>query len=287
MEQPRLSILVVTAHPHDFTHCAGTLGVHVSQGDKVTVVSMTQGGLIHNEDLSDELRKPQLERNLAVIKKATSEYGEVKVAELRAACALFGIRDVRVLNMPEPFRLGRCPESVDELRNIFLEIRPQILIAQRPTPYSPRRILDGVPEDHSEVAYATLEARNQARTGRTEDLKPPHITAVTLFPGVYFEYLEHDFAVDISAWYEQRVLAEIAFKSQGHTEAFARRRIQVAVGSAGWQYSAMYAEGFVRDRPELQSSITVSELTLRHASESETAHIQRVSGVPVTANSLI
>lgn len=281
MEQPRLSILVVTAHPHDFTHCAGTLGVHVSQGDKVTVVSMTQGGLIHNEHLSDELRKPQLERSLAVIDKATSEYGEIKVAELRATCALFGIRDVRVLNMPEPFRLERCPESVDELRNIFLEIRPQILITQRPTPYSSRRILDGVPEDHSEVAYATLEARNQARTGRAEDLRPPHITAVTLFPGVYFEYSEHDFAVDISNWYEQRVQAEICFRSQGHTELFARRRIQVEVGSTGWNYGAAYAEGFVRDKPELQSFIPVSKHTLQFASESETVHLQRLSGVPV------
>lgn len=281
MEQPKRSILVVTAHPHDFTHCAGTLGVHGSQGDKVTVVSMTQGGLIHNEHLSDELRKPRLERNPAVIETSIRDYGATKVAELREACALFGIQDVRVLNMPEPFRLARSPESVDKLRNIFLEIRPTVLIAQRPTPYSPRRILDGVPEDHSEVAYATLEARNQARTGRVADSQPPHITAVTLFPGVYFDYSEHDFAVDISGWYEQRVLAEISFRSQGHTEAFARRRIQVEVGSTGWNYATMYAEGFVRDKPELQSSILVSELTLRYASESETAHIQRLTGAPL------
>ncbi len=281
MKETGVTILVVAAHPHDFTHCAGTLGVHVSRGDKVTVVCMTQGGLIHNEHLSDELRKPQAERSLVSIEKSISEYGAMKVSELLQACAYFGVRDVRVLNMPEPFRLGRCPEAVVALRSIFLEIRPQILISQRPTPYSPRRLVDGVPEDHAEVAYATLEARNQARSGRVDDSQPPHITAVTLYPGVYFDISEHDFAVDISEWYEQRVLAEIAFRSQGHTEQFARRRIQVEVGSTGFHYGAMYAEGFVRDKPELQSSIFVSDLTLRYASESETAHIARLSGVRV------
>ena len=41
MKETGVTILVVAAHPHDFTHCAGTLGVHVSRGDKVTVVCMT------------------------------------------------------------------------------------------------------------------------------------------------------------------------------------------------------------------------------------------------------
>ena len=34
-----MRILVVKAHPHDFTHCAGTLGIHAARGDAVTVVS--------------------------------------------------------------------------------------------------------------------------------------------------------------------------------------------------------------------------------------------------------
>ena len=34
----RLRILVVIAHPHDFTHSAGTCGVHTARGDSVTAV---------------------------------------------------------------------------------------------------------------------------------------------------------------------------------------------------------------------------------------------------------
>ncbi|MCH9000741.1 MAG: hypothetical protein IID48_21105 [Proteobacteria bacterium] len=32
----KLRILGVNAHPHDFTHYAGTLGIHVEAGDEVT-----------------------------------------------------------------------------------------------------------------------------------------------------------------------------------------------------------------------------------------------------------
>ena len=43
MDNERMRILVVKAHPHDFTHCAGTLGIHRALGDEVTLVVATSG----------------------------------------------------------------------------------------------------------------------------------------------------------------------------------------------------------------------------------------------------
>ena len=40
MTQPKLRFLGVVAHPHDFTHFAGTLGIHTALGDSATVVAM-------------------------------------------------------------------------------------------------------------------------------------------------------------------------------------------------------------------------------------------------------
>jgi hypothetical protein len=37
--------LGVNVYPHDFTHYSGTLGIHTADGDTITVVSMTAGGL--------------------------------------------------------------------------------------------------------------------------------------------------------------------------------------------------------------------------------------------------
>ena len=41
-----LRLLGIVAHPHDFTHFAGTLGVHTTLGDTATVVSMTAGWVL-------------------------------------------------------------------------------------------------------------------------------------------------------------------------------------------------------------------------------------------------
>ena len=103
MEQ-NLRILAVNAHPHDFTHYAGTLGIHTSLGDHVTVVSMTTGANTHNERLHDEMMKPAEERDPDLMAQTEKDYVGVKAIELRDACALFGISDVRILSFPQPFR---------------------------------------------------------------------------------------------------------------------------------------------------------------------------------------
>ena len=73
-----LRILSVNAHPHDFTHYAGTLGIHAAAGDEVTVVSVTTGEATHNEALHDELMKPEAERDPAIINQAAGDYSAVK-----------------------------------------------------------------------------------------------------------------------------------------------------------------------------------------------------------------
>ena len=63
----KLNILSINAHPHDFTHIAATLGIHVERGDNVTVVSVTAGLNTHNEKLKAVLEKLN---NEAFINKA-------------------------------------------------------------------------------------------------------------------------------------------------------------------------------------------------------------------------
>ena len=89
---------------------------------------------------------------------------------------------------------------------------------------------------------------------------------------------EIDFYVDISAWKEQRVQAEILFSSQGHTEAFAKKRIEISSGHMGGYSGTEYAEGFVRAAPELLAEIRVPEAALQRAAEPRENHMKRVAG---------
>ena len=268
MDQPQLRIISVNAHPHDFTHHSGTLGVHIALGDTVTVVSMTSGESTHNEKLADELRKPEAERDPAVIEGADKEYAEMKAEELRKACAIFGITDVRILGFPQPFRLGMYPDAIQAMRDIILEVRPHVMITQSPYFTGLHGLTTGTADDHSETAYASLEGRNQAATPYYGATQQPHRIAATYFPGVYFEKNEIDFAVDISDFFEKRVQAESTYVSQGHTPESSRHRMTVTLGNMGWFQGTKAAEGFVREKAELLDRIYVAPSALASATES-------------------
>lgn len=277
-EKQQLKILVVVVHPHDFTHCAGTCGIHATTGDSVTVVSMTNGVRTHNERLYDELIKPEEDRDANIINQTSQAYAEEKTKEFREVCALFGVTDVRFPDFPQPFRLQNMPEAVETLRNVIYDVRPHVLITQRPYLEGPHGLVSGVPDDHSETAFAVLQAAAMAATADPVTKQRPHSIAATYYIGVYFTRDEMDFYVDISEWKEQRVQAEILFRSQSHTEAFARKRIDIGAGNMGWSCGTQYAEGFVRAVPELLPRIIVPESALKRAAESRKEHRKRLIG---------
>jgi hypothetical protein len=55
----------------------------------------------------------------------------------------------------------------------------------------------GVPNDHTETAYATAQAMGMASLPKMGSGQAPHNVAVTLYPGVYFNKDEWDFIIDI------------------------------------------------------------------------------------------
>ena len=279
MDHERMKILVVKAHPHDFTHCAGTLGIHSSLGDEVTLVVATSGATTHNERLSSELLKPKDEQDPDIINEPLDDYASQKADELLKAAALFGIEDVRILNGPQPFKAEKNPDVVRQMMDIIDEVRPQVLITQSPYLQGPHGLISGYrSDDHAETAYAVQEAEELLNTPRLGATHRPHRIAATFYPGVYFDPGDWDLMVDIADWYEQRVQAEVFFKSQGHTEPFARKRTEIGPGSMGWRAGTGYAEAFVRAKPEVVPKLTLSPYTLLGAEEPSTERHKRMLG---------
>lgn len=271
-------ILVVVAHPHDFTHCAGTCGIHSKRGDSVTVVCVTGGSRMHNEMLFDELLKPEGERDPKIIGQTLDEFSQIKAKEFRKVCELFGITDIRIFHSPEPFRLRKSPEVVDALRDIILETRPHILITQKPYFEVSQGMVDSSPDDHTETAQAVREAQQIAATPDNTRMIKPHTIAATYYPGVYFMDNEIDFYIDITEWKKRRVEAEKMFRSQCQTDAYCEKRIEIASGHAGWFAGTAYAEGFVRGKADVLPYIIVPEFNLKKASDYHMNNIKRVSG---------
>ena len=278
MGRDRLTFLVVMAHPHDLTHVSGTCGIHTSLGDSVVWVAMSAGEGTHYRMHTTELSKPDEEQDPSLVNMTRAEARELKIGELREVAAMFDVTDLRVLDYPDPFRLDRSPEAVMNLRDIILEVRPQVLITQ--SPHSERRhgLTSGAKDSHAETAFAALDARYEAAIGQYGTGTRPHSVALTLFPGVYYNREQFDFLVDISEWHEQRVRAEATFRSQGHTEATAKRQIEVGVGNFGWDAGTLYAEGFVSEEPPLLDRVSVPKAAIRQAAEPVTTSILRRSG---------
>lgn len=281
-KREKLKIMVISAHPHDFTHCAGTCGIHASKGDDVTVVAMMNGEKMHNEQYYSELIKPESERDPAIVNISAKEYGRQKEQEFIRSVELFGIKDVRILRAPEPYRYFEAPEYAEKISELLLEIRPDILITQSP-------YLDGnlvgrnnmsniMLDDHSQTAIAVHEGLYHAENPDYALKVAPHRVALVLYMGVYFNRDQVDFYVDITDFYDKRVEAEAMFASQGHTREYARRRVETTVGWQGYQCKTAYTEGYVRSTFELYDEIPISPVSIRRARESRLSSIRRIEG---------
>ena len=276
-QQQQLRILTVSAHPHDWTWFAGTLGIHVQMGDQATVCIVTQGGGTHRESYLDEMRKPEAERDPAIINEPIEKYTAQKEDEMRRAAALFGVTDVRMLGFPDkPFLLQDHPEAIDRIADLILEVRPHVLIAECPFTDSSRPMRHRT--DHTEVGIAAMEALDRATRPRPGSSVSPHNVAATFWPGDQFPVAELDFVVELSEeWFEKRVQAEACYESQGHDEAWSRRRMHVDLGKMGWCLQTNYAEGYVRARPELRTSLPVPQPMIEQAEEGSMERIRRLS----------
>ena len=126
-----LNLLAVVAHPHDFTHMAGTCAHHIEDGDTVTAVSITGGNKVHNERLYDELKKPPGERDMSIVTQSTEAYADEKAEQFHRMCELFGITDARILPFAD-VPLRGSDEMYETLTEIVLETRPHIVLTCGP-----------------------------------------------------------------------------------------------------------------------------------------------------------
>jgi LmbE family N-acetylglucosaminyl deacetylase len=140
-------ILGVFAHPDDEAYSvAGALARYTDEGIAATILCFTRGevGLI------------------AEGSGATREnLGEVREAELRAACAFVGVDDVRIVGTADS-GTHQTPEGVDVIVATIRELRPRIVVTMEPA---------GVTHhpDHIAVSAMATEAFHRARVENSDE----------------------------------------------------------------------------------------------------------------------
>jgi len=223
----KLDILVLAAHPDDAElGCGGTIAKHVSLGHKVGVVDFTQGEL------------------------GTRGTPETRAQEAAASAAVLGLSARENLGLRDGF-FQNNPEDQLRVVRAIRHYKPEIVIANA--------LQDRHP-DHGKGASLAYDACFLAGLVKVETIDNEGHVQEPWRPRVVYhyiqsEYLQPDIIVDISDFWEKKMEAIRAFKTQFHnpdsdepdtyisSPAFLKV-LEARAFDLGHQIGARYGEGF-------------------------------------------
>lgn len=282
MTEP-LRILIVAGHPADaFDNAGGTLCHHAARGDQVTALVLTQGARVHDEVLSGQMLSAERVPDAEELARLIQERAEVKRQEVRQACAILDIREVRfleyddaVLTVSEPIILA--------VARVIREVRPHVVITSWPGESG------GYANQHATTAQIALNAIGAAGGVAPGDSNPPHHVAQVFFmaipacaarttvfdsQGGYYA----DVIVDVSDVVDRKLQALNCMRSQAYDGPYARKCIEVAEALFGFFApggQAAYAEAFIRRNAETHGYLPVTERALEWANLTERERFDR------------
>ena len=231
-------VVVVVAHPDDAEFgAAGTVATWIGEGWDAYYVICTDasgGGADDATDVGTDARKL---------------ISEMRKGEQRAACAILGVKDVVFLDYPDG-RLQPGFELRRALVRIFRHYRPSRVLCQSPErTWTPVYAIGRHHPDHLAAGQATIAAVYPAAQNGWDF---PELLEEGLLPHkireVYFMGAPNpNFAVDITAYWEQKVAA-----LRAHTSQLAARFdeligfVRTRSAECGATYGMAYAEEFHR-----------------------------------------
>lgn len=225
----KLDILALCAHPDDAEiSCAGTLAKHISLGYKAGVIDLTQGEL------------------------GTRGTVEIREKEAAEAARLIGLSVRKNLKLRDGF-FGFSDEEKLKIISVIRAYQPQIVLTNA--------VRDRHP-DHGKAAALVreccfLSGLSKVKTeyeGETQNEWRPR----QVFHFVQSQYIKPDFIVDVSDFWNKKMEALQAFKSQFYNpqshepETFISnpgfmKLIEARGHELGYSIGAKYGEGFTVD----------------------------------------
>jgi len=257
-----LKILMVGAHPSDaFDQAGGTLAHHAACGDHVTTVTLTTGVRSHHWELIEQKREQQEELD---IEQKTEQAAQEKLDQLRGACRILGLEDVRAMGFEDDDIL-LTRDMVEAIADMIRDVRPDVLITHHPYEGAGFKM-------HATTSQATIYAFQQAMgTGRGK--KKSHYVPAIFFMNpmaymghntlAYASTSQIDYIVDITDVIDKKVKAMDLITSQYYNGAYARKCHEVCDGRTGGFGGVAYGEAFQSFFPRTCYRLPVSDAVLR------------------------
>jgi bacillithiol biosynthesis deacetylase BshB1 len=227
----KLDILVLAAHPDDAEiSCAGTIAHHVAQGHKVGIVDFTKGEL------------------------GTRGTVEIRAREAEASSKILGVAVRENLGLKDGF-FQNDPTNQLPVVQAIRKFRPSIVLANA---VYDRHI------DHGKGASLAYDACFLSGLVRIETFDEKGNKQQPWRPSAVYHYIqslyiEPDFIVDISDYWEKKIEALKAFKSQFYdpesdeTQTYISspaflKMVEARAIDWGHAIGARYGEGFTTRR---------------------------------------
>ncbi|MBX7125577.1 MAG: bacillithiol biosynthesis deacetylase BshB1 [Cyclobacteriaceae bacterium] len=186
----KLDILVLAAHPDDAElGCGGVIASHIAMGKRVGIVDFTRGEL------------------------GTRGSVAIRDQEAAEAARVLGISVRENLNLPDGFFQNTRDYQLEVVKAIRA-YQPDIVLANARYDRHP---------DHgrsSEVAYEACFLAGLSKVETVRDGKPqPAWRPRNLYHYIQSQYLQPDFIVDISAYWDKKMESIRAYRSQFYDPA--------------------------------------------------------------------
>lgn len=226
----KLDILAIAAHPDDVElSAAGTLMSHIAQSKKCGILDLTQGEM------------------------GTRGTPEIRKLEAQAASKIVGI-EVR-----ENINIGDCTfensfENQKAIIQIIRKYQPEILLINAPEDRHP---------DHGKAAKLATDAQFFSGLRKIETVDNQAIQAPWRPKSVYHyiqdKFLIPDFVVDITPYFERKIEAIKAYKTQFYDPNSTEPSTYIAdekyfdylearALEFGHSIGVKYAEGFIKQK---------------------------------------
>jgi LmbE family N-acetylglucosaminyl deacetylase len=276
----KLRILVIGGHPADvFDHCGGTLAHHVKNGDSVTCLALTQGLRVHDTVISEVFRFSTEGYSQEDIERICKEREEVKYQEVRDACAIFGITDVRFLSYDDKMLQVTMP-MIDATAKVIRDVRPDLIITHYP------QTCGNVTNHHGNAAKIALDGAALSGVVDFDDPNPSWRVPQFAFMVNPSDCMAFDalsghsqavpnYFVDVTDVVDLKVRALDQMKSQQYAGQYARKSVESWNGVFGFFKGTSYCEGFVMNTSEVGSLLSVSDYLRIRANQPEIDHRTR------------
>ena len=248
----KLNILAVYPHPADSaTEASGTLALHAERGDIVTSVIATYGERHHMQWLYDEEKKPESERDPAIINMTLQEYRAFKKREAERIADILGVSELIFLGWTDQ-EVDFNWERVTEMRDLIMRVRPDIVVTHLPVQQS------GGQDDHPTVGRIVMNAIGSAanRVRQFDGVEPYRGVKQVFFSIAGGEEANSrnllaggivcDVWIDITPVMHKKVQAIDQLVSQGYHGDTARWMVEARDARWGMIAGCAYAEPFLR-----------------------------------------